>query len=121
MSLGLQASTDRNQEMFQVGQEILLSHTSLPVEQNEQLTLHQIHLRQREAKPIVPLHYSVPSPVYVVGARVIQTLSRENKRGQEDSVASTTLALNSWGGDEHVDGLGRRGSSLGSAPGPATV
>lgn len=96
-TLLLHAMTDGGQEGFQVGQEVLLRDTSLPVQEEEQLTLHQIHLGQGEPKSFPSLHGSVPSPVLVLWARVVQVLGGEDQRGQEDAVDSASHALgNGW-------------------------
>jgi hypothetical protein len=76
--LVLYAFTDGEQERAQVGKDILLRHMSLPVEQNEQLVLHRVHLWQGEAKPLVIFHHSVLSPMLVLGARIIQALGGYN-------------------------------------------
>jgi hypothetical protein len=96
-TLLLHAVTDRGQEGLQVSQEVLLCDTSLPIQEEEQLTLHQVHLGQREAKSLESLHSGVPSPMLVLGARVVQVLGSEDERGEEDPVDSASHALgNRW-------------------------
>lgn len=90
--LSLHALTDGSQEWFQVSEQFLLRHTGLPVQQKEQLTFHQVHLGQRETK-VISLHSSVPSPVLVLGAGVVQVLSGEDQRSKEDPVDGATHAL----------------------------
>jgi hypothetical protein len=44
---------------------IFLASLIIPVEQNEQLVFHRVHLWQGESKPLEIAHHSVPSPVYL--------------------------------------------------------
>lgn len=91
------AMTDRSKEGLQIRQKVLLRDTSLPIQQEEQLTFHQVDLGQREAKSFESLHSGVTSPVLVLGARVIQVLGGENERGEEDPVDGASHALgNRW-------------------------
>jgi hypothetical protein len=93
----LHAMTDRSEERLQISQKVLLGDTSLPIQQEEQLTFHQVDLGQREAKSFESLHSGVPSPVLVLGARVIQVLGGEDERGEEDPVDCASHALgNRW-------------------------
>ena len=85
--------TDRSQERLQISQEILLRDTSLPVQQEEQLTLHQVHLGQREAKSVKSFDSSIPSPMLVLRTRVIQVFGGEDQRSKEDPVDSASHAL----------------------------
>lgn len=93
----LKTLADGSKQGLEVGQKIFLGHTSIPIQKEEQLTFHQIHFRQRKAKPIKSLHHGIPSPVFVFGARVIQVLSRENQRSKEDAVDGATHALGDRG------------------------
>lgn len=93
MLLDLEPATNRTQERLQVREQFILRNTSFPIKQEEQLPLHEVHLRQREPEPIIPLDDRVPRPVLVLGTRVIEVLCGQDQTGQEDAVHGAAHAL----------------------------
>ena len=91
--LKLQLEANRGQEGFKVVEQILLSHTSVEVEQVQQLSLHQVDLRQAESESFETFDGSVSCPMLVLRAGVVQVLRSKNQRSQEDAVNCTSHAF----------------------------
>lgn len=88
---------DRLQKGLQVYQQILLGDAGVPVQQEEELPLHQIDLGHGKPEAIEALDGGIPSPMLVLGAGVIQILGCQNEGGQEDPVNGATHALGHGG------------------------
>lgn len=78
---------DRRKEDGKVGVEVLRSDSQVPVEQEQKLLLHEVHLVQREEV------HGVLGPVLVLGGRIVEVLRGHDERGQEDSVGGARHAL----------------------------
>lgn len=74
-------------------EEVLLRYSGVEVQEIQHLPLHQVHLCQSKAKPFESFDRSVSSPVFVLGARVVQILRCQNQRRQEDAVHCASHAL----------------------------
>lgn len=82
-----QLGLDGRQEDGKVGVEVLRSHSEVPVEQEQQLLLHEVHLVQGEQV------HGVLGPVLVLWRRVVEVLGGHDERGQEDAVGGAGHAL----------------------------
>lgn len=74
-------------------EEIFLVDASVPVQQEEQLALHQVDFWQGEAEAIKTLDGSVSRPVLVLRAGIVQVLGGEDEGSQEDAVDGAAHAL----------------------------
>jgi hypothetical protein len=81
---------------LEVGEEVFFGDPSVKVEQEEQLSLHQVDLSQSEAEAFVSLYTCVSGPMFVLGARVVQVLGCEDQGGEEDAMYSASHALGNW-------------------------
>ena len=81
------------QERLQEGEKILLGDSRLPIQEEEQLTLHEVYLGEGEAEAVEPLDGRVPGPVLVLGTGVVEVLGCEDEGSQEDSVDGAAHAL----------------------------
>ena len=79
-----------------MGEKVVLLDVEIPVEQEEQLLLHEVHFRHGKAKVLVFSNGRVPGPMLILWRRVVQVLGGENERGQEDSVDGAAHALGDW-------------------------
>lgn len=77
--------------------EVLLGNSKVPVQQEQQLLLHEIHFGVGKPKPLTILHQRITRPVFVLRGRVVQVLGGENESGQEDAMNSTPHALGNRG------------------------
>lgn len=73
--------------------EILRVDAEIPVEEEQQLLLHEVDLGDGEAKVLVAANSAVPGPVLVLGRGVIEVLSCKDERGEKDAVDSASHAL----------------------------
>jgi hypothetical protein len=96
LTLEFELQTDRSKEGFKVVEEIFLSHSQVEVEEEKELSFHQVDFCQAEAKALITLHACIPGPVLVLWARVIQIFGRQDKRGQENAVDGAAHALGNW-------------------------
>lgn len=87
---------DGSQEWIKVEVEIFGSNSQVPVEEVEQLLLHEVDFGDGKAKVGEVADGCVASPVLVLWRRVVEVLGRENERGKEDTVNSTSHALGYW-------------------------
>ena len=92
----LKLSTDRCEEGLEMGVKILRSDLQIPVQEEQKLFLHQVDLCKREAKALISSHRRIPSPVLVLGGRIVQVLGRQDERGQKDPVNSAPHTLGDW-------------------------
>ena len=97
LPLDLVPTTDRNQQGLEMQQEILLRDTGLPIHQEQQLPLHEVHFRHREPKPTIPLDGGIPGPVLVLGTGVVEVLRGQDQAGQEDAMNGAAHALGDGG------------------------
>jgi len=89
--------SDWCQEWLKMGVKILWPDSQIPIEQEQELLLHQIHLGDGETEVGKAADRSVSSPVLVLGRRVIQILRGEDEGSQEDPVHCASHALcNCW-------------------------
>lgn len=72
--LGCDLHSDRRQERFQVEIKVLRSDSHLPVEEEEELLLHQVHLGDAEPKVLEATDGGVAGPVLVLWAGVVEVL-----------------------------------------------
>ena len=84
---------DGSEEGLEVVVEIIFFNAEVPVEEAQKLLLHEVDLGDGEAKVLVSSNGTVPSPVLVLGRRVVKVLGREDERSQEDSVDGAAHAL----------------------------
>ena len=77
---------DGRQEGVEVGVQVLLGDAQVPVQEEQELLLHQVDLGAREAKGLEAAHVGVVGPVLVLGRRIVEVLGGEDKGGQEDAV-----------------------------------
>lgn len=73
--------------------EIVGVDAKIPVQEEKELLFHQVNLGDGEAKVVVAPNSTVPSPVLVLGGRVVEVLSSENERSKEDPVNGASHAL----------------------------
>lgn len=66
---------------------MLVRDAEIPVEQEQKLLLHQVHLLELEET------HGVGAPVLVLWRRVVEVLGREDEGREEDSVAGAGHAL----------------------------
>ena len=64
---------------LEVGEEVLLGDAQVPIKQEEELAFHEVDLREGEAEAFESLHCGVTSPVFVLGARVVEVLGGEDE------------------------------------------
>lgn len=95
--LELETATDGHEERLQVVQEVGLVDTDVPVQQEEQLTLHQVDFGQREPKALVAADGGVPGPVLVLWTGVVEVLGCQNQGSQEDAMHCAAHALGDGG------------------------
>src|ERR1700712_4063269 len=76
---------DGSQEWIKVAVEIFWSDSQVPVEEVEQLLLHEVDFGDGKAKVGEVANGCVASPVLVLWRRVVEVLGREDKRGKEDA------------------------------------
>lgn len=81
---------------LEVGEEVFFADSSVEIEQEQQLPLHQIDLSQGETKALTSLHRCVSGPMLVLGARIVQALGCKDQRGEEDAMYSASHALGNW-------------------------
>jgi hypothetical protein len=91
--LKFQLEANGCQEWFEVVEQVLLGDSAVKVKEVKHLPFHQINFGQGKAKPLVPLDSRVPSPMFVLGRRVIEILRSQDKSSKEDAVSSTPHAL----------------------------
>ena len=84
---------DGSQKGLEVVVEILGVDAQVPVQEEEKLLLHEVDLGDGEAKVFVATDSTVPSPVLVLGRRVVEVLRGKDERGQEDAVHSAPHTL----------------------------
>ena len=71
-------------------EQLVLLHLEVKVEQEQELTLHQVDLEEGEDGP-------VPSPVLVLRARVVEVLGRDDQGREEDAVAGGVHSVGDLG------------------------
>ena len=91
------AVADRAQEWLEVVEEVVLRDAGLPVEEEQQLALHEVDLREGEAEAVVALDGRVAGPVLVLGTGVVEILGGEDEGCEEDPVDGAAHALGDWG------------------------
>lgn len=93
--LSLARLVDANgcQEGLEVIVKILGVDAEIPVEEKEKLLLHKVDFGDGETKVLVPADSTVPSPVLVLGGRVVEVLCRKNESGEEDPVNGAAHTL----------------------------
>lgn len=95
--LDFHVETDRSEERLEMLQQVLLGHPSVEVQEIQELPLHQIHLGQSESKAIESLDRCISCPMFVLRARIVQVLSREDQGSQEDAVNGASHAFGHGG------------------------
>lgn len=78
---------DRVEEVGEGGVEVVLGDAEVPVEEEEELFLHEVDLLELEEA------HGVGAPVLVLRGRVVQVLGAEDEGGEEDAVAGAGHAL----------------------------
>jgi hypothetical protein len=73
--------------------EVIIVDAEIPVEQEEELLLHEVDFSDGEAKVLVAADSAVAGPVLVLGRGVIEVLSRKDEGGEEDAVDGAAHAL----------------------------
>ena len=89
--------SDRCKEWLKVFEQVLVCDPQFPVEEEEELLLHEVDFTVGEAKVLEAGHTCVASPVLVLWGGVVEVLGCQDKSSQEDAVncASHTLG-NLW-------------------------
>lgn len=81
------------QKDVQLGVQVVLGDSQVPLEQEQQLLLHQVDLGAGEAKGVVGgVHVGVVGPVLVLGRAVVEVLGGQDQGGQEDAVGGASQA-----------------------------
>lgn len=93
LSLACLPDADGCQEGFQMVVEVVRVDAQIPVQEEEELLLHQVDFGDGKAKVVVAANGTVPGPVLVLGRRVVEVLGGEDERGQEDAVDGAAHAL----------------------------
>lgn len=88
-----QTCTNRSQKGFEVNEEILVCDSQVPVQQEQELFLHQVHLRVGKPESFILVHQRVAGPVLVLRRGVVQVLGRQDQRGQENPVYGAPHSL----------------------------
>lgn len=65
----------------------------IPVEEEEELLLHEVNLSDREAEVVVATDSTVAGPVLVLGGGVVEVLGGQDERSKEDAVGGALHAL----------------------------
>lgn len=81
------------EEGVEVGIEIFVSDSKVPIQQVQQLFFHQIHLVHRESKLFVSSHRRVACPMLVLRGRVVEILGGQDERGQKDAMNGAPHSL----------------------------
>ena len=89
----LELGADGGEEGFEMGVEVLGQDAEIPVEEEQQLFLHEIDFREGEAEAFVSADGRVSRPVLVLGGRVVEVLGRQDEGRQEDAVHGAAHAL----------------------------
>ena len=93
LQLAVVAVHDWRKEGLEVLVQVVRVDPQIPVEQEQQLLLHQVYLRQGETEVLEAPHHAVAGPMLILRRRVIQVLSREDERREEDAVNRASHAL----------------------------
>lgn len=91
--LALLPDADRVEEGLEVGVEVVLCDAEVPVEEVEELLLHEVDLVVGEAEALVAADGGVAGPVLVLWRRVVEVLCGEDEGGEEDAVDGAAHAL----------------------------
>lgn len=87
-------ASDRCQEHVQLAVQVLLLDPQVPVQQEQQLLLHQVDLCPAEAEVLVVVaDDAVVGPVLVLGRAVVEVLGGQDQAGQEDAVSRASQSL----------------------------
>lgn len=73
--------------------QVLLGDSQIPIQQEQELLLHQVHFRQRKPKSIKAAHDAVPSPMLVLWRGIVQVLGGKDERCEEYTVDRAAHAL----------------------------
>ena len=77
--------------------EILWVDPEVPIQKEEKLFLHEVHLSDGKSKVLISSDGGVPGPVLVLGRGVVEVLCGEDERGKEDAMNSALHPLcNRW-------------------------
>lgn len=93
----LHLQPDRRQKRLQMRAQIQVCDAQVPIQQEQQLFLHQVDLRQREAESVVPAHGRIPRPMFVLRRRVVEVLGGQDEGGEEDAVHGAAHPLGDGG------------------------
>lgn len=85
--------TDGSKEGLKVVVKILGVDAEVPVEEEEELLLHEVDLGDGEAEVVVAAHSAVASPVLVLWGRVVEVLGGKDEGSKEDAVGGALHAL----------------------------
>ena len=89
----LYLGTDRSQEGLEVSVKVLWGDAQIPVQKEEELLLHEVHLSDREAEALETTNGRITSPMLVLGRRVVEVLCGKDEGGKEDAVYCTAHAF----------------------------
>jgi hypothetical protein len=93
LAAAVMLDTDGSKEWLEMFVEVLVADAEVPVEEEEELLLHEVDLSDREAEVVVAADERIPGPVLVLWGAVVQVLCSKDERGQEDSVSCAAHAL----------------------------
>jgi hypothetical protein len=85
--------TNGAQEGLEVVVEVVWVDAKIPIEEKEELLLHEVDLGDGKAKVLEAPNSTVPSPVLVLGRGVIEVLGGQNEGREEDPVDGAPHAL----------------------------